>query len=183
MVLVTENGPQFASEQFRNFCERLMIEQRFTSVEHPQANGQVEVTNRIVLQSFEKRVEDAKNTWASELPNVLWAYRTTPRTAAGESPFNLAFGVEAIITVEIAIPSPRVECCNEDTNDELMRSSLDLVEETREKARIRVAAYQQRVDRYYNHRMKERALKKGDLVLRREEVLDPRNAGKLAPSS
>ncbi|XP_077215747.1 uncharacterized protein LOC143850376 [Tasmannia lanceolata] len=142
MVLVTDNWPQFASEQFKNFCERLMIEQRFTSVGHPQANGQVEVTNRILLQSFKKRVEDAKNTWVLELQNVLWAYRTTPRTVTGESPFNQEFGVEAIIPVEITIPSPRVKSYSERLNDELMRSSLDLVEETRENARIRVAAYQ-----------------------------------------
>ncbi|XP_077232477.1 uncharacterized protein LOC143869805 [Tasmannia lanceolata] len=129
-----------------------------------------------------KRESNAKNTWASELPNVPWAYQTTPPTTTGESPFNLVFSVEAIIPVEIAIPSLRVEGYNERLNDELMRSSLDLVEETREKARIRVAAYQQRVARYYNHWMKERALKEGDLVLRRAEVSDPRNAEKLALS-
>ncbi|XP_077249122.1 uncharacterized protein LOC143888559 [Tasmannia lanceolata] len=99
-----------------------------------------------------------------------------------ESPFNLSFGVEAIIPVEIAIPSPRVEGYNEQMNDKLMRSCLELVEETRKKAQIRVVVYQQRVARYYNHRMKERALKEGDLVLRRAEVSDPKNAEKLAPS-
>ncbi|XP_077215756.1 uncharacterized protein LOC143850386 [Tasmannia lanceolata] len=126
--------------------------------------------------------EDAKSTWASELPNELWAYRTTPRTATGESPFNLAFGVETVIPVEIVIPSPRVESYDEHLNNELMRSSLNLIEESREKARVQTAAYQQRVARYYNRRMKERALKEGDLVLCRAVISDPKSSEKLAPS-
>ncbi|XP_077246049.1 uncharacterized protein LOC143885892 [Tasmannia lanceolata] len=106
------------------------------------ANGQVEVTNRTLLKSFKKHLDDARSSWSEEIPNVLWAYRSTPQTATGESLFSLTFGVEAVITVEIGIPSPRVEAYNESANPELLRNSLELVEEKREKARIRNAAYQ-----------------------------------------
>ncbi|XP_077246030.1 uncharacterized protein LOC143885869 [Tasmannia lanceolata] len=91
--------------------------------------------------------------------------RTTRRTATGESPFSLAFGVDAVIPVEIGAHSPRLEAFNERTNPNHLTSSLDLVEETREKARVRMAAYQHRVARYYNSRMKERVIRMGDLVL------------------
>ncbi|XP_077249160.1 uncharacterized protein LOC143888601 [Tasmannia lanceolata] len=150
---------------------------------HPQANGQVKVTNRTLLHSFKKRLSDARTFWAEEIPNVLWAYRTTPQTATGESPFSLTFGVEAVIPVELEIPSPRIEAYDELANPELLRNSLDLVEERREKARIKNASYQQRVARYYNSWIKERNLRVGDLVLLRAEVPDPRNSGKLAPTS
>ncbi|XP_077242693.1 uncharacterized protein LOC143883228 [Tasmannia lanceolata] len=152
---VTDNGTQFASRRFKDFCGKLGIDQRFTSVGHPQANGQVKVTNRTLLQGLKKRAENARGLWAKELPNHLWAYRTTPRTATGESPFNLAFGVDAVIPVEIGVHSPRLEAYNEKANPNHLRSSLDLVEETRERARVRMAAYQHRVARYYNSRMKE----------------------------
>ena len=48
----------------------------FTSVAHPQANGEVEVTNRTLLQGIKARVKRAKETWIDELYYVLWAYWT-----------------------------------------------------------------------------------------------------------
>ncbi|KAL0448381.1 UNVERIFIED_CONTAM: hypothetical protein Slati_1394500 [Sesamum latifolium] len=67
---------------------RLHIKQRFTSV-YPQANGQVEVTNRILVQSIKKRLDKVGGNWAEELTSVLWSYRTTPRDSTEESPFTL----------------------------------------------------------------------------------------------
>ncbi|GKB11429.1 reverse transcriptase domain-containing protein [Tanacetum coccineum] len=51
--------------------------EKFTSVAHPQANGQTEVTNRTLLQGLKTRLGNAKGLWVEKLPNVLWAYRTT----------------------------------------------------------------------------------------------------------
>lgn len=48
-VLVTDNGTQFDCEQFRVFCGKLGIRNHYSSPAHPQANGQVEVTNRTIL--------------------------------------------------------------------------------------------------------------------------------------
>ncbi|GAV56556.1 hypothetical protein CFOL_v3_00098 [Cephalotus follicularis] len=60
---------------------------------------------------------------------------------------------------------------------------LDLVEELRDKAAIKVTAYQQRVCRYYNRRVHPRPLREGDLVLRNSAIADPTDTrGKLAPN-
>ncbi|XP_077226341.1 uncharacterized protein LOC143859574 [Tasmannia lanceolata] len=108
-ALIMDNGKQFDCRNFRKFCSDLEIEQRFTSVAHPQTNGQTEVTNRILLQGIKKRLDEKAGRWADELYHVLWAYRTTPRTPTGESPFNLSFGTEAVIPVDIGTPSPRIQ--------------------------------------------------------------------------
>ncbi|KAL0416730.1 UNVERIFIED_CONTAM: hypothetical protein Slati_3504900 [Sesamum latifolium] len=71
---------------------------------HPQANGQVEVTNRILIQGIKRRLERVGENWAEELTSVLWAYRTTPRGSTGETPFSLVYGTEAIIPAELGIP-------------------------------------------------------------------------------
>ena len=42
-----------------------------------------------------------------ELPGVLWAYRTTPRRSTGISPFAITYGMEAIILIEIGMPTIR----------------------------------------------------------------------------
>ncbi|XP_063938001.1 uncharacterized protein LOC135147894 [Daucus carota subsp. sativus] len=76
-VMVTDNGTQFNNAEFRSYCEDYSIELRFTSVAHPQANGQAEVGNRIILDGLKKRVEKAQGSWADEILPILWAYRTT----------------------------------------------------------------------------------------------------------
>lgn len=51
----------------------------------------------------------AKGTWVNELPNILWASWTTPKTGSGESPFNMAYDAKAILPLEIVFLTPRVE--------------------------------------------------------------------------
>src|ERR1051325_4304331 len=44
-VIVSDNGAQFASASVVEFCKELGIQNKFISVEHPQANGQAESAN------------------------------------------------------------------------------------------------------------------------------------------
>ncbi|KAK3009912.1 hypothetical protein RJ639_011482 [Escallonia herrerae] len=83
----------------------LAINLRFTSVAHPQSNGQTENMNRSVLQGLKRKLDEAKGAWVDELPNVLWAYRTTPHSVTRETPFLLCFGTEALLPVEVGLPT------------------------------------------------------------------------------
>ncbi|XP_074342641.1 uncharacterized protein LOC141680267 [Apium graveolens] len=71
-ILVTDNGKQFDNAEFREYCDDNNIKLHFTSVAHPQANGQAEVANRIILNGLKKRVERSRNTWVDELLPILW---------------------------------------------------------------------------------------------------------------
>ncbi|XP_071932964.1 uncharacterized protein [Coffea arabica] len=68
--LATISG-KFAENPFKDWCAELGINQHFTSVGHPQANGQVENVNRIILQGLKTRLELAQSNWLEELPSVL----------------------------------------------------------------------------------------------------------------
>ncbi|KAL2249925.1 UNVERIFIED_CONTAM: hypothetical protein Sindi_2466200 [Sesamum indicum] len=107
-VLVSDNGTQFQEKKIVAWCKELKIQQNFTAVGNPQANGQTEVMNRTLLQYLKTRLERAKGAWVEELPGVLWAYWTTPRTATGETPFYLVYGSEAVIPAEIREETARV---------------------------------------------------------------------------
>ena len=73
------------------------------------------------------------------MPGVLWAYRTTTRTPTGEIPFKLAFGIEAVILVEIGVFSFRQAYYDEGTNNDELRLSLDCLAEVRDGAALRMA--------------------------------------------
>ena len=44
-TIISDNGRQVDSQGFTDFCSRLGIKNQFPSPNHPQANGQTEVTN------------------------------------------------------------------------------------------------------------------------------------------
>ncbi|KAK3018757.1 hypothetical protein RJ639_004243 [Escallonia herrerae] len=129
---------------------------KFTSVAHPQSNGQTENMNRGILQGLKKKLNEAKGAWVDELPKVLWAYRTTPHSVTGETPFSLCYGTEAMLPVEIGVPTIRASHFSELNNDVGLRANLDLVEEARTQAHVRSVIIKQRVARYYNQKVRSK---------------------------
>ncbi|KAL6321232.1 hypothetical protein AAG906_016266 [Vitis piasezkii] len=65
-----------------------------------------EATNKTLINALKKRLEQAKGKWVEELPGVLWAYRTTPGRPTGNTPFALAYGMDAVIPIELAFLCP-----------------------------------------------------------------------------
>ena len=75
--IVTDNGSNFTSREFKEYCEEVGIKLHFALVAHPQTNGQVEKANGIICNGIKKRLltplEKARHTWTDELPSVLWS--------------------------------------------------------------------------------------------------------------
>ena len=117
------------------------IKKSFSSVDHPQTNGQVEAVNKIIKFNLKTKLEERKRLWAEELPKVLWAYRMTSQTSTGETAFSLAYGVQAMIAMDVGIPSLRHDTYNQEENFALQRYKLDLLEEKRNLAALRIASY------------------------------------------
>ncbi|RDY02646.1 hypothetical protein CR513_13868, partial [Mucuna pruriens] len=151
----------------------------FTSVEHPQSNGQAEAANKVILQGLRKRLEEAKGRWAKELPQALWSYHTTPYSTTNETSFRLTFSTEAMILVEIGEPSPRNSLFEPSGNEEELRTNLDLLQEAREIAHVKEYAMKTRAERKYNRKVIPRNFKIGDLVLKRTTLSTDKN--KLTP--
>jgi transposase InsO family protein len=67
---VSDNGTQFASSTVIDFCKHLGIQTKSVSVIHPQANGQAESANKVILNGIKKKLEAAKSLWAEQLHEV-----------------------------------------------------------------------------------------------------------------
>ena len=123
------------------------------------------MTNWTLLKIIKAKLDDAKGVWPKELPNVLWAYRTTAKTPIGETPFKLTYSTEAVILIKVGITSIKQEMYHEDSNDDQLKVNLDYLDEIRDEASSRITKYQQKMAEYYNKRVKLRRLDIGDLVL------------------
>ena len=117
---IADNRLQFDSRAFCEFCSDLGIKNRYSTLAYPQTNGQAKATNKAIVNGLKKRLDGAKGRWAEELPNVLWAYCTTPRRSTGETPFSLTYGAEAVILTEVNLYNARVTGFVPTKNSKLM---------------------------------------------------------------
>jgi len=125
----------------------------------------------------------AKGLWAEKLPEILWAYRCTPQTSTGETPFNLTYGTDAMLPIEVSEPILRRQIEDWSVNNECLKAKLYLIEELREKAKIREEAVKRRACKRFNAKVRPRTFSEGDLVwrMRTDARKDPAQ-GKLAPN-
>ena len=69
----------------------------------------------------------------------------TLRWSTGETPFAMTYGAEVVIPLKENFPMLRTNSFTPSDNDELLRESLDLIEERRERAMIHLANYHQKL--------------------------------------
>ena len=134
------------------------------------------------MEGIKTRLGRERKGWVDELPNVLWAHRTSLKTSNGETPYSLTFGCEAVIPAEVGMPTHRTMMIkSEKDNDEEIRLNLDLLIERREAAAIREARYKVKIEQYYNKHVRPMTFKVGEHVYRRNEASRVEDLGKLGP--
>ena len=182
-ALVSDNGKQFHNLKFRDFYAELGIKNYYSSPTHPQSNGQAGVTIRTLKAALKTKQKNIKEKWLEYLLEVLWAYRTTRRSATQETPFALTFGIEAVAPIEVGLKSLRVELANPEHNEEILHMNLDLLEEKHEQALKRANDYHRKTAKYYDRRVTPRSFRPGYLVLKKllPARKDPTH-GKLGPN-
>lgn len=102
-------------------------------------------------------MNDVGHDWHAQLNPALWAYRTSIRTPTGATPYALVYGAEAILPLEVEIPSLRVSLKGL-INDEYYRISrlqeLELLDERCQHAADHLKGYQLIMSWSYNHIVK-----------------------------
>ncbi|GLJ56020.1 hypothetical protein SUGI_1202750 [Cryptomeria japonica] len=156
MSIITDNGLPFKNQDVRELYEKFHIQHRFSTPYYPQGIGQDKASNKNILRILTKTVNDVDRDWHVQLNLALWAHRTSIRTPTGSTPYSLVYGAEAILPIEVEIPSLRVSLYNL-IDDEAYRVShlqdLELLDEKRQAAYNHLKAYLQHMSRSYNHRV------------------------------
>ncbi|PKI77261.1 hypothetical protein CRG98_002330 [Punica granatum] len=104
------------------------------------------------------------------LPFALLAYRTSIRSSIRATPYSLVYGMEAVLPIEVEIPSTRVLAESKLKEVEWAKQryeQLNLIDERRLTALCHGQCYQQRMARAFNKKVRPREFSPGDLVLRK----------------
>ncbi len=100
--LLSDNGPQFVSEEFTSFLARRNIRHQRAAVYNPQENGQVEVFNRY-LKHGAQAFTAAGEKWKEGITSLLQNYRGTP-TSSQKTPAELFFKRKMRLSYQIPLP-------------------------------------------------------------------------------
>uniref|UniRef100_A0A2N9HFT2 RNA-directed DNA polymerase n=1 Tax=Fagus sylvatica TaxID=28930 RepID=A0A2N9HFT2_FAGSY len=130
---------------------------------------------REVLEHY--RIKHRRSTpyypqgWNSHLADVLWAYRGSPKTATGFTPFSLVYGTDVISPPELLVPSPRILQGTELEADvemcaEARVADLESLDEARELALARSLRYHQKLANAYGKTVHTRIFSQGQMVLK-----------------
>jgi hypothetical protein len=118
----------------------------------------------MIFQDLEARGRN----WHKELPSVLWALLTNINRATRDTPFNLVYGVEAVLPPEIYLESAGVAHFNAKDQAEVRELDTNLLEERRNIVLSNVRKYQLSLKKHYNKNVVQSELNIGDLVLKKD---------------
>lgn len=149
--VVSDHGKAFTSRYFKRFATQKQFRHTLNAIACPRANGQVERTNRTLLDALRAtNSSETANNWDNQLPDVIWGINNTSNDTTGFKPYDLMFAHTARPVCDVAIPG---------------RSS-EPVAVRRNKASRKIQSATEKMKRNYDKRRKNSTIyKKGDLVL------------------
>jgi hypothetical protein len=166
-TLMTDQGLSFMSHQFREFAESLRIKLMNSSPYYAQSNGKVESSNRTLIRLVEKKIEDYPRRWHEVLSEALWAHRTSQHGATKVTPFELVYGQEVVLPVEINLQTCRVArqgVLSAEEYTEAMMDRIDSIPESRFKVLREIEREKRWVAKAYNKRVKKKTFQISELV-------------------
>ncbi|XP_055801096.1 uncharacterized protein LOC129870360 [Solanum dulcamara] len=105
--IITDNGANINSGLMYEICDKFKIIHHNSTPYRPQMNEEVEAANKNIKRILRKMIDNYKH-WHKNFPFALLGYRTTIRTSTGATPYLLVYETEAVLPMEVEIPSLRI---------------------------------------------------------------------------
>ncbi|OMO95998.1 reverse transcriptase [Corchorus capsularis] len=152
-TLTSDQGLNFDGEITKALGKKYGIKCMKSTPHYAQANGQAEASNKVILKIMDKLVLKHPGKWDEYISRALWAYRMSQRSSTGVSPFNLTYGHDAMVPMEILAKSARVAFQNDLTWEEYTESMMVALEDKdseRLSALDHLNAQKRKAERSYN---------------------------------
>ena len=100
---------------------------------YAQANGQAESSNKILIKLVKKKIEENPRRWHEVLSEALWAHRISRHGATKVTPFELVYGQEAVLPVEVNLDAYRLAKQNDLSAVDYHDMMMDNIDEVTDK--------------------------------------------------
>lgn len=170
--LLSDNGPNFASQLMKRVCKLLNIKKIQTSPYHPESNGALERSHRVLKEYLRNYVNKNLDDWDSYIPFAIFSYNTSVHSGTNYTPHELLYGTPAVLPSNIFAPSQNITYNFDDYYFELRHKLND----AHKFARENLIKSKETSKKYFDTKVNILTLKEGDKVL----LLDS-TSKKLAP--
>jgi hypothetical protein len=108
-ILTTDQGTSFVAKEVCDFVNPCGIKLLNSSPYYAQANGQAKSSNKTLVKLIKKNIEDNPKRWHEVLSEALWAHRISGHGATKVTPFDLVYGQEVVLPIDVNIGAYRFE--------------------------------------------------------------------------
>lgn len=160
----SDQGRNFESMLIQQFCKIYGVQKSRTTPYHPQGNGQCERFNRTLHDLLRTLPVDQKKHWPRHLPQLTFAYNTTPHQTTGMSPYFLMFGCHPRLPVDFLLGMGEDMTTSVENLDEWIQKHQQSLRLVHEHVRQRSEEQALRRNQNHNDRVNDSGFKEGQLV-------------------
>ena len=154
--IVTDNAKAFTSSKMVKFCRDYNIILSHSSVYYPQGNGLAESSNKSLIRTIKKLLEENKKAWNAKLKFSLWEDRVSTKKSIGTSPFQLFYGTDAIFLASLGslVMNYQQEQDTETNPFQRMINQIVEVQHIRDQVADRASIFQDRMKEIFDRKAK-----------------------------
>ncbi|XP_010474092.1 PREDICTED: uncharacterized protein LOC104753555 [Camelina sativa] len=167
-VVISDGGTHFINRVFDGLLRKYGFKHKFATTYHPQTSRQVEVSNKQIKAILARIVRITKKDWAFKLDDALWAYKTAYKTPIGRTPFQLLYGKNCHLPVEVeykAMWATKLLNLDIKTAQEKRVMVFHELDDIRLEAYDNSRIYKERTKAFHDKKIRHKNLKAGNKVL------------------
>eukprot|EP00253_Pinus_taeda_P024677 PITA_24677 len=182
--IITDHGSHFRNIMMTELTDQPVLRHDSSTPCYPRANGLVEVINKVLVTMMRRIIGIHRLNWHNMLFSALWAYENSVKTSTGFTPFQLVYGLEAVLPIECEIPSLKiiVQLLPVTCEEEKCLLYLAQLDENRRNASLAVETHAKWIKAQYDRNVTPLNSSEGDLVLLYDQANDKLGVGKFVLS-
>jgi transposase InsO family protein len=143
--ILTDQGSNFLSNVFKNSCKILKIKKLQTTPFHPESNGSLERSHRVLMEYLRHYITEDQSKWDEWVQYAVYVYNTSTHTSTGYISFELVYRFKSTIPSALQT-NPSVQYSYDDFVTEL-NSRLQM---THQIARERLIGAKEKSKEHYD---------------------------------
>ena len=119
-----------------SYCQKYNIILGHSTTYYPQGNGLVESSNKSLINIIKKVLRENNKSWHVHLKYALWMNRIGTKKSIGTSPFQMVYGTNAVLPINLALPIMKLWQDEKEEPNHVTRRINQLIEVQQHRAEV-----------------------------------------------